>query len=347
MLNPDAKSAQALQWPRGLYGCTVTALAPSPPLEVPPCPVCDARQAIPRFALTDTDRRIVVCCGCGLGSLHPMPSPHEIAGWYPEEYYGPGGNKFESLVEVLVRLVGGRHARHLSRGLAKGARILDLGCGRGVLLGALADRGFEVHGVERSESAVRGADPRAKIQIAEDLVSAGYPAEYFDEVIVWHVLEHLPDPAATLAEIRRILRPGGKVIVAVPNFSSLQARWAGPDWFHLDPPRHLYHFPLSALLRLLRGAGFAPVSVHHFSLRQNPFGWVQSALNRRPALPKNALYVLLHGRGPGESLPLDARTRVRLRLAYLLGMPIALVLAVLASWLRDGATVHVVARADG
>jgi SAM-dependent methyltransferase len=276
-----------------------------------------------------------------------MPDPQEIASFYPEEYYGPPGSKFGGLVEASVRLVGNRHARFLSRGLRKGARVLDVGCGRGVLLEGLADHGFEVHGMENSQAAARGADPRARIRIAPDLASAGYPSAHFDEVIVWHVLEHLADPAGTLSEIRRILRPSGRLIVAVPNFSSLQARWAGPHWFHLDPPRHLYHFPLPALLRLLRRTGLSPRSVHHFSLRQNPFGWIQSTLNRCSDLPTNGLYVLLHKRSPGESPPFDATTRTRLRMAYLLGMPISLVVAVLASWLRSGATVHVVAQPDG
>ena len=63
-----------------------------------------------------------------------------------------------------------------------------------------------------------------------------------------------------------------RLIVAVPNFSSWQARWAGAAWFHLDLPRHLFHFPLPALRRLLEECGLACRSEHHFSLRQNPFG---------------------------------------------------------------------------
>lgn len=325
-------------------GVAEVAAEDASPVETPPCPVCGARQARPRFDVEGMPSQLVVCRGCGLGRLHPAPGPGEIRGYYPGSYYGEPGRKFRPVVEHLVRLVGSRHARFLARGLPRGARVLDVGCGRGVLLGALADRGLEAHGVELSPEAASGADPRAKIRVAERLADAGYPESFFDEVIVWHVLEHLPDPRETLEEIRRVLRPGGRLVVALPSFGSAQARWAGPHWFHLDVPRHLFHFPLPALRRLLEDVGFLCESEHHFSLRQNPFGWLQSALNRYTDLPRNALYVLLHERAGEDEAPYDPATRRRLRLAWWLGMPAAVAASVLGALFRTGATVHVVAR---
>ena len=131
-------------------------------------------------------------------------------------------------------------------------------------------------------------------------------------------------------------------MVAVPNLSSIQARWAGSTWFHLDLPRHLFHFPLPGLRRLLEECRFTCQSEHHFSLRQNPFGWVQSFLNRNRSLPRNSLYTLLQ-RKQSEAKPFTRLIRFRLRLAYMLGMPIGLMLSVLAAMVRNGATVHVVA----
>jgi SAM-dependent methyltransferase len=273
-----------------------------------------------------------------------MPGPDEVRAWYPDEYYGEPGTKFQPLVERLVRWVARRHISFLTRSLPAGARVLDVGCGRGVILGALADRGFEVHGVELSAEAARGADARAKIRVAPRLADAGYTEGFFDEVVVWHVLEHLADPDATVREIHRILRPAGRLVVAVPNFSSAQARWSDFAWFHLDLPRHLVHFPLPALHRLLENEGFRIESEHHFSLRQNPFGWVQSTLNRSSRLPRNALYTLLHRRAPGSPPPFDGATRFWLRLWLLLLTPLALAATLLETLFRTGATVHVVAR---
>jgi SAM-dependent methyltransferase len=324
--------------------CAVEAVAPGEQraVEVAKCPVCGCEWARPRFAIPGLPLRVVDCTECGLGRLHPQPGPEMIDRFYPPGYYGVTGAKFVPMVEALVRLVGARHVRMLSRGLARGARVLDVGCGRGVLLSSLADRGFEVHGFEISSAAAAGADPRADIRVGKDLGEVGYPDASFDEVILWHVLEHLPDPRRTLGEIHRILKPGGRIIVAVPNYSSLQARWSGPAWFHLDLPRHLYQFPVAGLRRLLVNSGYAPRSEHHFSLRQNPFGWVQSGLNRFAGLPRNGLYTLLKSRtdsaphyGPG--------TRAVFRLAYWLGMPIACGLSVLEALARSGASVCIVA----
>lgn len=319
--------------------------AAASPVETPSCPVCEARSARPRFDIEDLASRFVVCTECGLGSLFPLPSAAEIAAFYPDEYYGDAGRKFEGLVERFVRIVGARHVQFLARGLRPGARVLDVGCGRGVLLSALADRGFEAHGVEVSAAATRGADPRARIVVAPRLADARYPSGFFDQVIIWHVLEHLPDPLGALIEIRRVLKDDGRFVVAVPNFGSRQARWAGAGWFHLDLPRHLYHFTLPGLKRILERAGFECLETHHFSLRQNPFGWLQSALNRWTKLPRNGLYVLLHQRAPHEPPPYDAATRARLRIAYAFGVPFSILASEVDTVLRTGATVHVVARA--
>jgi len=326
--------------------CAVEELEPAERhlVAVDECPVCGTDWARARFALPGLRMRIVDCTGCGLGRLHPRPSPELVARFYPKSYYGVTGAKFVPLVEGLVRLVGARHVRALSRGLVPGARVLDVGCGRGVLLSAFARRGFEAHGFEMSPSAAVGVDPRAIVRFGKNLHEAGYPRAHFDQVIVWHVLEHLPDPRRTLDEIHRILKPGGRLVVAVPNYSSVQARCCGAGWFHLDPPRHLYHFPAEALRQLLESTGFQVEQEHHFSLRQNPFGWVQSVLNCVPELPRNGLYSLLKRGNAG--LPVCSQTeRLQFLAAYWLGMPAACVQSTLDAFLRKGASVSIVARA--
>jgi len=310
------------------------------------CEICGERSRQPLFQVEGVASPIVACRGCGLGRFHPMLADDDIRALYPGDYYGEPGRKFRPILERMVRAVAARHIGFLSRGLPPGASILDVGCGRGVLFGPLADGGFEVFGVDMSEDAVRGCDPRAQVRIASRLSDAGFEAERFDQIVIWHVLEHMADPFDTLRECRRILKPGGRLIVAVPNFSSAQARWSGPDWFHLDPPRHLYHFSLEALQRLIAKSGFDVQSVHHFSLRQNPFGWIQSALNRFTRQPPGGLYTMLHQQGAGRTSPLPLSTRLGMWFGLIALAPVAVALSVVAAWLRTGATVHVVATRD-
>ena len=329
------------------YDLRVEAIPPGErtPVTVTPCPVCQRVTSEPWYQLADSSLRVVVCPDCGLGRLWPLPPPEVIGSFYSQAYYGEEGSKFGSLVEFMVRWVAARRARFLARHVPAQGRILEVGCGRGVLLGALVDRGFEVHGVELNTQAFQGIDPQVHQHVSATLSDLHFPEGYFDQVIIWHVFEHLPNPRETIHEIRRVLRTGGTMVLAVPNFSSWQSRWAGNAWFHLDLPRHLFHFPIEALTRLINDEGFVVTRSHHFSLRQNPFGWLQSALNKLTRLPRNGLYVLLQRRPADQPKPFDSRTRFWLMLAWWLGMPWTVPLSILEALARRGATIHVVAKA--
>jgi SAM-dependent methyltransferase len=314
-------------------------------LRIASCAVCEGTTAKARFAIRGTNFRLVVCEGCGLGTVDPKPTFRQIARFYPPEYYGSPGKKFTPLIEGLVRRAAFWNASKLTKNLPLGSRVLDVGCGRGVLLSGFADRGMQAHGFEISRTAADGADPRAKIAIASSLEDVRYPVGYFDLVVLCHVLEHLPEPKRTLLEIRRILKPGGRLVVSVPNFSSWQARLTGPAWFHLDLPRHLFHFPAEGLRRLLEKTGFERRSEQHFSLRQNPFGWVQSALNHFGPGPRNGLYSLLKSNGSTSEIS-PCRNSLGLKLAYWLGMPVGVALSLFCAACRRGATVTITAEAS-
>lgn len=324
-----------------LYAVAVSGVAAGELLPSSSCPVCSRGQGRELY-LVDRGRWRVLHCGrCGSGWLFPAPTPAEVRSLYPQEYYGESGAKFEGPIELFVRVVAARQARFLAQGLRAGASVLDVGCGRGVLLSALADRQLQVHGFEISAAAIQGADPRAQIVVADDILHAGFQADSFDEVIFWHVLEHLANPRQVIAEVRRILKPGGRLIVAVPNFSSWQSRWSGACWFHLDLPRHLIHFSRSGLLALLRETDFEVHSEHHFSLRQNPFGWIQSWLNQLGCWPRNQLYSRLQRQGANARGASLSGASQRLLAAVLL--PAAVVLSLLEAAFRQGGTFHVVA----
>lgn len=307
------------------------------------CPACDlkdARLVIEQGAGELGTVRLVRCSGCGMAYLDPQPDPAEIALFYARDYYGGGDAKFKPWVELLRGLFASARARRLSRGLPAHSRVLDVGCGDGRLLAAFAALGHEGTGTERRDDHPRPglAAGQAEIRVG-DLTEADLPGEQFDLCVYWHVLEHLHDPRASLSEARRVLKPGARLVAAVPNFESFQARWAGGVWFHLDIPRHLFHFTPRSLAALVARAGFRVDRIGHYSAEQNPFGILQSALNRWAGAggDGNVLYEIL--KGTLREVPMGRR--MVQGSTFVLGMPVAIGLATLESMLGRGGTIEV------
>jgi SAM-dependent methyltransferase len=96
----------------------------------------------------------------------------------------------------------------------------------------------------------------------------GLPRQY-EVVCFWHSLEHLPEPGKALKTVERLLAPGGLLVISAPHMESLQSRLSGPFWLHLDLPRHLVHFDMNRLARLLQAKGYRLIRQQHFSLEYN------------------------------------------------------------------------------
>lgn len=149
----------------------------------------------------------------------------------------------------------------------RATNLLDVGCGSGTGVQDLVDAGVEVWGVDIDERAVELARARGIRAIYGDFASADLPESYFDAVRMWHSIEHLSDPIRALSKARRLLRPGGVLIVGTPDITSLTSRMFGPRWYHLDPPRHLVVFSLSGLIRAVKEVGFEVTSIANWSDR--------------------------------------------------------------------------------
>jgi len=145
-----------------------------------------------------------------------------------------------------------------------GGRLLELGCSYGSFLEYAKNLGWSVHGVEIAEEPVKFGRQVLGLDIHHGtLESAAYPADYFDVVTGWMVLEHLHDPVGTLKEIRRIIKPGGVVAFGIPNAASWEFKMFGPNWFALEIPRHLSHFTSQSVSELFARAGFELVKVYY------------------------------------------------------------------------------------
>jgi SAM-dependent methyltransferase len=308
------------------------------------CRLCGDEQRA--FLALDGRFSLVRCASCGLVSTSP-PLPEEaLAPWYPPEYYGRRNRRFNRLFERLIVVFRERRARLIARRARRG-RFLDVGCGRGLLPLLMNRRGWEAHGLEVSETAAGHAREVLGIPVFVGRIEESpWEAGSFEAIVIWHVLEHLLDPRSALRRAHELLASGGLLVIAVPNFESLQARVGSRGWFHLDVPRHYHHFGLGVLRRLLDEEGFDIELVSHFALEQNPYGWVQSLLNRM-GFRHNLLYELLKSES-ARAVPHPARrypvqTALTL-LALVPVVPLSFALFLLELVLRRGGTVEICAR---
>lgn len=155
-----------------------------------------------------------------------------------------------------------RNRRLYLEAFRRRGRILDVGCGRGHHLREWMRFQDEGIGVEPVEAVARRARQETGLDIrAGTLEGQAFPSESFDAIAFCHVLEHVDDPRSTLREARRVLKPGGEIVLWLPNLDSLLRPPFGRDWMPYDVPRHLWHFTPLRLARLLKECGLQPVEI--------------------------------------------------------------------------------------
>lgn len=299
------------------------------------CRVCGADRATPRLAFGEY--RVVECEGCGLLSTDPLMSDAERARLYDAYYGSAEAARFRSrIAEAAMRWFRRRRARELARRLGgvEGRRILDVGCGRGEMLGALQRRGADVYGTQLSEAAARVAASRIgpdRVFVGE-LVDARYPDAFFDCVTIWHVLEHVANPLQLLREVARVLKPGGFLYVEVPNAGGLAARTLRRAWLAYDVPHHLYHFTPDTLAKTAGRAGFRRTTESHFSLEYSPPTLLQTVLNASIGADNLLFDRLAYSSGRGNAHRASgARLALHAAAAVALSGPVFLASVVLAA----------------
>jgi SAM-dependent methyltransferase len=182
-------------------------------------------------------------------------------------------------LEVAFRIGPYRRLRRVAPG-----RLLDVGCGRGGLTERFVRLGWSAAGVEPSEHAAAQARLRGVDVHVGVLDDAPWARETFDVVLFNHSLEHIPDPVGALRNAAKLLKPGGHIGIAVPNFGSWQRRAFGSDWFHLDVPRHLQHFDAATLPDVVGRVGLEVVEVRTMSMSAGLQASLQYRLFGRPRL---------------------------------------------------------------
>ncbi len=201
---------------------------------------------------------LLQCCDCGLAwllgevaALHETYSKEYFVGGTPEGYEDyfalqPGLTKtFTKRIRELQRL-----------GLGQDSTLLEVGCGPGLFLNLARDHFKEVQGVEISEFAARYAREQLGLNVMNKPFQPGVIAhKLFDVVVLWDVIEHLPNPYDALCEVRRLLRPRGWCVLTTGDISSLAAGLSGRRWHLLNVPEHLFYFSPRSLRVLLERCG--------------------------------------------------------------------------------------------
>ena len=228
------------------------------------CPVCSSSATRLRFeGRTNRDPAdarlwaVYECAACAHGFIHPQPSAATLKQYYVSSYeaydeqHGAAGND----VEVLETAKAAGEFRHIP--IPTGKNVLDFGCGGGFFLRICRELGAQVQGLEPSpygaEIARKQGIPVFEGGLDEFLKHNG--SQRFDVITSNHVLEHVPDPVATLTGLRSLLAPGGSMTITVPNATSTFAKLLGKDWHSTDLPFHLHQFSATSLRCAAEQAG--------------------------------------------------------------------------------------------
>jgi 2-polyprenyl-3-methyl-5-hydroxy-6-metoxy-1,4-benzoquinol methylase len=220
------------------------------------------------YGLTDKTFDVMRCAECGMVRLSPQPPAEELKHYYPDAYwFAPDATMTSGFEQAYRRLVLLDHLTFLKD---LNGPLLDVGCGGGLLLTMLRERGVKGVGLDLSQSAVQAASKQGIPVVSASLTEAPFSPGTFRAITMFHVVEHVADPGRYLKAAHALLADGGRLIVQVPNAASWQARLLGKRWIGFDVPRHLHTFRESDLITLVHKYNFKVVRRKHFSLRDNP-----------------------------------------------------------------------------
>lgn len=248
------------------------------PAEAAPVCFCDCDVALAPYRLADgLEAWTCPCCGYmkTLDQVHGGDRV-QVQEQHPGADQGVDGRRFGSLIGRVRAACAQFRVRRALFARQGRVRILDFGCGQGYFLDALRACGHRCVGVEISDRTGRVAATKGhRVLTALDVLDDAS----FAAVASVHVIEHLPDPAAILAGLRRVLTPDARFYFEVPNYASWQARLFRTRWLHCEPGLHVHHFTRPALTGLLERQGYQVERVQTYSFEHGLLGWVQSLYN--------------------------------------------------------------------
>lgn len=233
------------------------------------CPVCENSTFKPYLTCkdntgSDESFTIVKCDKCGFAFTNPIPLETEISKYYESDEYISHSNTSKGLVNFLYQKVRNYtldQKVNLLQKLGSGRKLLDIGCGTGEFLGRTKKHGFITEGIEPSKAAKKQAIENFSLSVNGEAHLGTLPSDSYDFITMWHVLEHVYHLNDRIAELKRLIKPDGHIIIAVPNLNSFDALKYKEHWAAYDLPRHLYHFSEQDIKALAKKHGLTVTQV--------------------------------------------------------------------------------------
>lgn len=229
------------------------------------CPVCESADikdvlSVKDYTVSGEMFVIAECASCSLRFTQNVPDTATISPYYKAEDYISHTDETKGLIGTLykkirkITLKGKRKLIEKNTGLSTG-NLLDVGSGTGAFVNEIKKKGWAVTGLEPDASAREIAKKLYKLDLKDQKDFFHLPVSSFDVISLWHVLEHVHDLETYILQLKFLLKENGKIFIAVPNYTSLDAKIYKEYWAAYDVPRHLYHFSPISMQRLMEKNG--------------------------------------------------------------------------------------------
>jgi 2-polyprenyl-3-methyl-5-hydroxy-6-metoxy-1,4-benzoquinol methylase/ribosomal protein S27E len=243
--------------------------------------------------------QVVQCRQCGLQLVNPIPGKDYLDRLYQqdEEEHPYYRNYLLERTERRKSYDKQYHRRlQLIEKYAQGkGKLLDIGCGGGFFLKAAEERGWDPHGIDIVPGFVEFA--RDELQLknvhCRSLEQSEYEKNFFDVIVLWDLIEHLPHPSEFLKTINNIIRPGGLLVIWTPNANN--AAWLKGNWYGYEPLQHLYFYSPATLKQTLQSTGFHIVYKNTNRAKKGFFTSPQNNAYKKPERPLSKIEKLFWG----------------------------------------------------
>jgi len=229
------------------------------------CPVCESTALknvlqVKDYTVSGELFFVTECKSCSVRFTQDVPDENSIGSYYKSEDYISHTNTAKGIINKLYHLIrkktiaGKRKLIEKNTGMKSGT-ILDTGSGIGSFVNEMKQHGWEVTGLEPDADARKVAKDKNDLELADISHFYRLPAGRFDVITLWHVLEHVHNLSGYIQQLKKLLHDKGKLFIAIPNYTSADAKVYSEYWAAYDVPRHLYHFSPRSMQILMERNG--------------------------------------------------------------------------------------------